>query len=187
MNITSNIYAGYDDAGAPKSDFEKIYNKHSVAIKKYVSKSFEDPADVEDTCQEIWAKVNKNLPNYAANTDLAYNWLKKNSQSTILDIKKSADTRWSRGLVDIDTTDVHDDINFAESPGYDGIGLKTSLDLLNSRDREIVEMHYFGGYTQAEIAQITKRPVSTVKEIIQKAVKKFRDHYNEDINYYYGY
>jgi DNA-directed RNA polymerase specialized sigma24 family protein len=48
-------------------------------------------------------------------------------------------------------------------------------------------MHYFGGYTQAEIAQIIKRPVSTVKEIIQKAVKKYSDHYNEDINYYYEY
>jgi RNA polymerase sigma factor (sigma-70 family) len=72
-------------------------------------------------------------------------------------------------------------------PNYDAVGLKQVMQNLPTRTKTLLEMHYFGGYSQAEIAKMLKKPLSTVKDIIQKGQKTLRELLKKDIEQYHGY
>ena len=45
---------------------------------------------------------------------------------------------------------------------------------LPAEQRKVVEMSYFGGYTQVEISEMTDQPLGTVKTRMRLALKKLR-------------
>jgi RNA polymerase sigma-70 factor (ECF subfamily) len=52
--------------------------------------------------------------------------------------------------------------------------VRAALDTLPAEQRQAVEMAYFGGLTQTEIAQILREPLGTVKGRIRLAMRKLR-------------
>lgn len=56
----------------------------------------------------------------------------------------------------------------------DQIGLKTMLEKLKPEQREILDLVYFGGYTQAEVANELNIPLGTVKTRIRMSLIQLR-------------
>ncbi|HEY6378644.1 MAG TPA: sigma-70 family RNA polymerase sigma factor [Candidatus Dormibacteraeota bacterium] len=53
--------------------------------------------------------------------------------------------------------------------------IRTALDRLPAEQRQTIELAYFGGYTQSEIAALMKVPLGTVKGRTRIALGKLRD------------
>jgi RNA polymerase sigma-70 factor (ECF subfamily) len=61
-------------------------------------------------------------------------------------------------------------------PETDHIGLKKVLAKLKVEHRVLIELAYFKGYTQEEIAQIEGIPLGTVKTRIRNALVQLREY-----------
>jgi RNA polymerase sigma-70 factor (ECF subfamily) len=56
----------------------------------------------------------------------------------------------------------------------DRIGIKTIVDTLKEDQRKLIDMAYFEGYTQEEIAQRLSIPLGTVKTRVRAALTALR-------------
>jgi RNA polymerase sigma-70 factor (ECF subfamily) len=56
----------------------------------------------------------------------------------------------------------------------DSLGLKQQIALLKPELKNLIELAYFQGYTQEEIAQETAIPLGTVKSRLRKAILELR-------------
>jgi len=66
-------------------------------------------------------------------------------------------------------------IDQASQPSYDQIGLMKVLGKLRPEQRVLIELAYFKGYTQEEIAEIEEIPLGTVKTRIRNALIQLRE------------
>ncbi len=53
--------------------------------------------------------------------------------------------------------------------------VRAAMALLPTAQREVVELAYFGGFTQTEIAERLSVPLGTVKTRVRLAMRKLRD------------
>jgi RNA polymerase sigma-70 factor (ECF subfamily) len=168
-------------------NFNKLHQTFDNFVRRHVKNHLRDPQSIDDVVQDIWMKVNLNIASYDPTLSLPYTWLKNITENTVSNANRACKTKYYPTLVDIDATDVADDIKQSEMPNYDGVGLKQAMQNLPTRTKTLLEMHYFGGYSQAEIAKMLKKPLSTVKDIIQKGQKTLRELLKKDIEQYHGY
>jgi RNA polymerase sigma-70 factor (ECF subfamily) len=59
--------------------------------------------------------------------------------------------------------------------GIDHIGLNKVVNQLKPEQRQLIDLLYFGGYTQSEAAEKLKIPLGTVKTRVKAAMNKLRD------------
>jgi RNA polymerase sigma-70 factor (ECF subfamily) len=64
----------------------------------------------------------------------------------------------------------------ASETQVDGIGVGSFIGKLRPEHRALIELAYFKGYTQEEIAEIEDIPLGTVKTRIRNALSQLRDY-----------
>ena len=62
----------------------------------------------------------------------------------------------------------------------DTIGLRKLVKTLRQEEREVIELMYFKGFTQTEIASTMNMPLGTVKTRMSRAIKNLRYFYKKD-------
>jgi RNA polymerase sigma-70 factor (ECF subfamily) len=64
------------------------------------------------------------------------------------------------------------------SINIDNIGIKDGLKLLETKHRQLIDLLYFGGYSQAEAAKMLGIPLGTVKTRTRSAIRHLRQALN---------
>jgi RNA polymerase sigma-70 factor (ECF subfamily) len=54
--------------------------------------------------------------------------------------------------------------------------IRGALGELPTEQRQVIELAYFGGFTQTEIASMLNTPIGTVKSRMRLGLEKLRDH-----------
>jgi len=67
---------------------------------------------------------------------------------------------------------ISDNTNTAES--FDALGIRKHLTLLKSDQKQIIDLAYFGGFTQDEISKKLDIPLGTVKTRMRTAISELR-------------
>jgi RNA polymerase sigma-70 factor (ECF subfamily) len=164
-----------------KINVDTIYDAFNPFVHRHVKNNLLEQAFVNDIKQDIWLKVSQKIGSYDPKISLPYTGLKNITENTVSNANRACRTKYSPTLIDIDDTNLADDIKQSEMPNYDAMGLKEAMQKLPNRTRALLEMHYLGGYSQAEIAKKLNKPISTVKDIIQKGQKKLRCLLKDDL------
>jgi len=58
------------------------------------------------------------------------------------------------------------------------IYVQEALDSLDDESRELIDLAFFGGYSHAQVAEVTGKPLGTVKTKLRKALSTLREHMN---------
>jgi RNA polymerase sigma-70 factor (ECF subfamily) len=186
--MSRNQHKGTGNKGAagPNLDFGHIYKTYYATVRKTIFSRFADMATAEDVLQEFWIKIILLLSKYKPEGGTLFNWLRKLAVNHANDFKKHGDFKRGKMMTELEETTVADDINFSECINYDALDLHKYLEILKKRDRDIVILHYYQGVPQSEIAEARNMPLSTVKDILQKSVKKLRNFFAGDVHKYNG-
>ncbi|CAN5142980.1 sigma-70 family RNA polymerase sigma factor [soil metagenome] len=158
------------DTGA----FAYLYDNYSPALFGIIFKMLENKELAEDVLQEAFLKIWSNFSSYDNKKGRLFTWMLNIARNLTIDTirskgyKKQAKIRPTENAVD----NLSQNPDIAES--YDALGVRKHLTLLKNDQKEIIDLAYFGGFTQDEISKQLEIPLGTVKTRMRTAIMHLR-------------
>jgi RNA polymerase sigma-70 factor (ECF subfamily) len=170
-------------AAGDTSALAELYDRHARVIYSLVMRIVGVDADAEDVVQDVftqaWRQAWRQAARYEEGRGAVGAWLLTIARSRAIDRLRSR-----RGRPDEGPADEHVLLSFAApDPSQDSVLLahergetvRAALESLPLLQRVAIELAYYEGLTQAEIATRLEQPLGTVKTRIRLGLLKLRE------------
>ena len=156
-----------------------LYDRWVRSLYSLVLHLLKDPDEAEDVVEETFWQAWKKADSYEPSKGAVSTWL------LTIGRRKALDRLRAKRRSGADT--VSADFSFADLPSTDpdpameveGKELReqvrNALGELPDEQREVLELGYFSGLSQSEIAEATGQPLGTVKTRMRLAMQKLRE------------
>lgn len=156
-----------------KAAFSYLYDNYSAALYGIVLRVLnQDEETAQDVLQEAFVKIWKNVDNYDVAKGTLFTWMLNIARNTAID-KLRIIKRVSIQSIDDNVHSINDQHHTLSKE--DDIGVKDVLNKLRPEYKAVIDMAYFGGYTQEEISEELKMPLGTVKTRTRAALIELRN------------
>jgi RNA polymerase sigma-70 factor (ECF subfamily) len=154
--------------------FSYLYDNYAPALLGVIYRIVQDEESAEDVLQEAFVKIWNNFAQYDKTKGKLFTWIINIARNLAIDFTRSKGFKNQQKNLDVDKIVGY--IDSKKSTGFnpDQIGLKNLLEKLKPEQREILDLVYFNGYTQAEVAEELGIPLGTVKTRIRMALIQLR-------------
>lgn len=154
--------------------FAGLYEKFSGALFGKISAWINDPSTAENLLQDVFVKAWRCRHQYDENKGRLFTWLYNISRNLCIDHYRSR-SRKKNGLVTCyGDPDIFSGEKYMTIPVTDRIGLRKLVRQLRKEESEVIDLMYFEGFTQSEIAKSLNIPIGTVKTRVTAAIRKLR-------------
>lgn len=155
-----------------RKGFEFIYSRYSAALYGILIRIVDDFKIAEDLLQDTFVKIWKNLDNYDDSKGTIFTWMLNIARNTGIDYLRSNQyKRWKLNKAD----DAFDADDYSAVHNTDVIGIRQLALKLETKYRQIIELLYFKGHSQQEVAEILNIPLGTVKTRTRQALLTLRN------------
>ena len=168
--------------GNNERHFSKLYDKFSAAVFGLILKWVNDTGAAENLLQDVFVKAWRCRHLYDASKGRIFTWLHNITKNICIDHLRSKAYKKSKASLLSDNLSEVAIAGNTESFLPDTIGLKNLVKTLRHEEKEVVELMYFKGLTQKEIAKLMDIPIGTVKTRMSRAIKKLRYFFIKDWN-----
>jgi RNA polymerase sigma-70 factor (ECF subfamily) len=161
-----------------------FYDRWFPVVHGVISRMLESPDDVEDVVEEAFWQAWRQAERFEAERGSVQTWLLTIARSRALDRLRARRRLREEPLIDsvageADTSAPtpaapSDPLADAEHAERSRI-VRAALADLPTEQREALELGYFGGLSQSEIAEQTGLPLGTIKTRMRLALQKLRD------------
>lgn len=159
-------------ADRDREAFELLYHRYVRSMFGLALRRLRDRPRAEDAVQETFAAVWRSAASYRPDRGPAAPWLYAIARNAIVD----------RFRTQVDTTGevpeiVSGDPGPAESAESSFVAWRVhrALEELPQREREVVELAYWSGLSQSEVAEYLHIPLGTVKTRTRSALARLAD------------
>ncbi|PIB37090.1 RNA polymerase subunit sigma-70 [Reichenbachiella sp. 5M10] len=153
---------------------EYLYDHYSAALYGAAYRIVQNKSFAEEVLQDAFVNVWKKIDSYDATKGRLFTWLVNIVRNKAIDKVRSAEVRKeNKSDSFIDHVSSIDRGNSYEQ-STDAIGLQDVLASLDEKERFVLEMIYYKGYTHAELAKEYDMPLGTVKTRLRKAILTLR-------------
>lgn len=164
-------------AAGDETALGELYDRFASVLNALAARVLGDRGDAEEVVQEVFVHAWRRADTYDPQRSAVSTWLVLVTRSRAIDRLRS------RRVVDRTHDQVRRDSTEHESPrGVRAVHrterrqrLHEALSGLPPEQRRVLELAYFGGMTQREIARSTDTPLGTVKTRTLLALRKLRD------------
>jgi len=161
-----------------------LFDRYSGMLTALSLRILNDPADTEEILQETFLQVWNQAARYDPKRSSVSTWLVLIARSRSIDRLRSRQVKSRTATAArLENPDIH------TSPK--GVGnvlmqerrrrLREEMAKLPEEQRQVLELAFYGGMTQSEIAEQTSIPLGTVKTRTLLAMKKLRQALREEI------
>ena len=155
--------------------FNVLYNNYSGALFGVINKIVQSDDDANDLLQDTFLKIWRNIDNYDSSKGSIFTWMMNIARNLSIDKVRSADFRDSSQNISMEQNIIYQVDNEHQTlMDVDSIGLRKVVDNLKPEYRQLIELVYYQGYTQAEVSEEYGIPLGTVKTRIKAAVGSLR-------------
>ena len=145
---------------------EDLYDRYKTMAYSIAYRITNDATLAEDVVQDAFLGAWRNAGRYVEGRGSVKTWLLSIVHHRAIDAVRRR--RPTTDLPDVETAlpaaaDVAGRVGRGRPAGLDAATVRSALDALSDVQREALELAYFGGLTQAEIAERTGTPLGTVK------------------------
>lgn len=159
-------------AARDREAFEVLYNRYIRSIFGLALQRLRDRERAEDAVQEMFAAVWRSAASYRPERGPAAPWLYAIARNAIVDRLRSRDE------MPMEPPDV-----VSDEPGpadraersYVSWRVHRALETLPEREREVLELAYWSGLSQSEVASFLDIPLGTVKTRTRSALARLAD------------
>jgi RNA polymerase sigma-70 factor (ECF subfamily) len=154
---------------------ETLYDRHRIVAYSLALRMLGSPADAEEVVQESFLNVWRAAETYRSGRGAVRSWLLSIVHHRAIDRLRGRQSRpvpvvLEEGMDLPDRADVWEEV----ADRLTGQEVRAALQQLPAEQREAIELAYFKGYTQTQIAHIMTVPVGTVKGRMRLGLHKLR-------------
>lgn len=165
-------------AGGNQEAFAELYDLTKGLVFGLVCRILGDQGLAEEVLMDVYMQIWQQAKNYNPERGVAISWVVMLARCRAIDRKRSARyLKYEQG----DLESVFDLEVEAENPEQVSLfsekrrQVRTVLAGLSKEQREVIEIAYFGGYTQTEIADRLGIPLGTVKTRMRTGLMKMKE------------
>ena len=159
---------------------EQLYDRYSILVYSVALRILRDPVLAEDVTQEVFLRLWRRPQSYDPARGRFLSWLMSITRNRAIDELRRVTRRMrvedGSGNVteSVQTLDRLDDPELAATIGDERQAVRAAMAGLPPAQRRVIELAYFAGLTQTEIAELTGTPLGTVKTRVRLAMNKLR-------------
>jgi RNA polymerase sigma-70 factor, ECF subfamily len=159
--------------------FESLYHRHADLVYSIALRVVADPGIAQDVAQEVFLRVWRQPALFDVARGRFVSWLMSVARNRAVDEVRSRGRRRLREVTSVPGADDPPDpqavdpqiaAQLADEQGE----VRAALAQLPEDQRVAIELAYFGGMTQQEIASVLNTPLGTIKTRVRLAMKKLR-------------
>ncbi len=148
-----------------------LYDAYSGALYGVVLRIVQTNELAEQVIQDTFLKAWRNGAQYDATKGRLFTWLLNIARNTAIDATRSAHFKNAQKTGNLDQIATH---SSGDVINPDHLGIREVVAQLDEKYRSLLEMVYFKGYTQEEVAEETGIPLGTIKTRIRYAINELR-------------
>lgn len=157
-----------------KEAIKLIYQNYSPVMMNIILRVVKHERIAEDVLQEALLKIWNNRTSYDTNKGSLFTWMTRISRNAAIDKTRTKDFRLTETSMNAsDIVSISD--TQAQSPEVDEMLLAQVVERLPEKQRLLIDLAYFQGYTQKEIAEKFDIPLGTVKTRMRAAITNLRE------------
>lgn len=154
-----------------------LYDRYGRMVFGLILRIVQDRAAAEDLVQETFLRVWNRADGFDASHGAVGPWLLAVARNRAIDYLRY---RGRRPEHSIDAQETENPALFAAPPAdplrFDVVRqVKSALARLTRQQREAIELAYFEGMSQTEIAERMQQPLGTVKSWMRRALEQMRE------------
>jgi len=160
--------------------FRALYDRYGNLVYSAALRVLRDPQVAEDMVQEIFLRIWRKPDSYVAQRGRFATWLSSVTRNRAVDEIRSRGRRFRHETAspeeqerELPAPETNDPALMAELADQRRLIL-AALAQIPAEQRQIIELAYFGGLTQQEIAERLSQPLGTVKTRIRLGMQKLR-------------
>jgi RNA polymerase sigma-70 factor (ECF subfamily) len=171
--LLAGIVSG--DEGA----FRVLYDRFADLVYSVAVRVLGDSAAAQDVAQDVFVRLWRNPGSYDPERGRFMPWLLSVTRNRAVDEVRSRGRRRTHELAPAEGADDPVDVG-APDPAWQAVlaserrAVRRALTALPPEQRQAIELAYFGGLTQQEIAERLSTPLGTVKTRVRLGMKKLR-------------
>lgn len=157
-----------------KAGFDYLYDNYGGALYAVILAIVKDADFANDVLQETFVKVWRQAASYDAEKGRLYTWMLQIARNSALDLVKTKKYKAAQ-----QNQELPDAVYAMGATGInpDSIGLRGIVNGMKQEHKELIELAYFKGFTQEEMAEALQLPLGTVKTRLRAALVQLRKIY----------
>lgn len=164
-------------AAQDRDAFSQFYDRYSSLVYSLTLRMLRAQFDAEDLLQEVFMQVWRQAANYSRERGTPEAWLINITRSRAID-KLRFIRRMEKSFVLTDDpakAESGDNVESSASDSETRLTMNSALANLPEAQRRVLELAYFDGFSQTEIADKLKEPLGTVKTRMRSGIQRLRD------------
>lgn len=150
---------------------EQLYRDYHAKVASFVAGKVENRHDAEDLVSEIFTKAYAKWDSYDSGKASLSTWIYTIAHNTVVDYYRAR-------RVMVEYADYMEAEEFAaEEPDERLEQLADALQALKEKERDIIILHYYKGYTLKKVAQLMGMSYINAKVIHKKALTTLRNYF----------
>lgn len=168
-------------ATGDRSAFAQLYDRYSRPLYATAFRILSDASEAEDIVHDVFVALWSKAKDFDSNRGTAFSWAitltrnraidrvrSRKRRIELLDQSAPSDLSYATGT---DQTDLGDELWYKEKAA----AVRVAVGELAADQRSALELAFFSGLTQQEIAAKLQEPLGTVKARIRRGLLKLRD------------
>jgi RNA polymerase sigma-70 factor (ECF subfamily) len=160
----------------------QLYDSYGKLAFSLIYRIVRDVGVAEDLVQETFLRVWNRVQGFDAARGALGPWLLAVARNRAIDYIRSSGGKMARGSLDLEYAEHPSTfVNFESDllTRDREMRVRKAVDRLNENQRHVIEMAYFEGLSQSEMAERMGQPLGTVKTWVRSALKSLREELGE--------
>lgn len=154
--------------------FSYLYDNYAGALFGLIGKMVSSRELAEDILQEAFVKIWNNFGNYDAVKGRLFTWMMNLTRNLAIDTLRSKGFKKQAKIYGDENSVNNISGNMDVAGKFDAIGVRKQVSLLRPDQQQVIDLAYFGGFTQDEISKQLGIPLGTVKTRMRAAINELR-------------
>jgi len=157
-----------------------LFQRYARIVRHVAARILRDAAEAEDLVQDLFLFLQRKCAIFDSSKSSARSWIIQMAYHRAIERRRYLTTRQFYARMEIESNTVHlvgtptAESDYSAEAVFGRNGLSKVLKSLSEDQRETLRLHFFDGYTLAEISQKLAQPLGNVRNHYYRGLDKLR-------------